>query len=52
MREDFCQKAKVARHLIKSRSLTPGLSAKLFAQKEIGACWFSAALIELLILNC
>jgi len=37
---------KVASDLIKSHSLTPELSAELFAQKRIGAFRFSAALIE------
>jgi len=41
-REIVCEKARVARDLIK----TPELSAELFAQKGIGAFWFSAALIE------
>jgi len=36
----------VARDLIKSHPLTPELSAELFAQKEIGTFWFSAALVE------
>jgi len=42
------EKAGVAHDLIKSHSLTPELSAELFAQKEIGAFSFSAALIKLL----
>ena len=40
------EKARVARDLFKSHPLTPELSAELFAQKGIGAFWFSAALIE------
>jgi len=45
-REVFHEKTRVARDLIKSHPLTPELSAELFAQKAIGAFWFSAALIE------
>jgi len=45
-REVVREKARVARDLIKSHLLTPELSAKLFAQKGIGAFRFSAALIE------
>jgi len=45
-REVVREKARVARDLIKSHPLTPGLSAELFAQKGIGAFRFSAALIE------
>jgi len=45
-REVVREKARVARDLIKSHPLTPELSAELFAQKGIGAFWFSAALIE------
>jgi len=45
-REVVREKARVARDLIKSHPLTPELSAKLFAQKGIGAFRFSAALIE------
>jgi len=45
-REVVREKARVARDLIKSHSLTPELSAELFAQKGIGAFRFSAALIE------
>jgi len=45
-REVVREKAKVARDLIKSHPLTPELSAKLFAQKGIGAFRFSTALIE------
>jgi len=47
-REVVCEKARVARDLIKSHPLTPELSAELFAQKGIGALpgRFSAALIE------
>jgi len=45
-REVVLEKARVARDLIKSHQLTPERSAKLFAQKGIGAFWFSAALIE------
>ena len=37
------ENARVARDLIKSCPLTPELSAKLFAQKGIGAFRFSAA---------
>jgi len=36
----------MANDLIKSHLLSPELSAELFAQKGIGAFWFSAALIE------
>jgi len=36
-REVVCKKARVARDLIKSHSLTPELSVELFAQKGIGA---------------
>jgi len=45
-REVFCEKTRVACDPIKSHPLTPELSAELFAQKAIGAFWFSAALIE------
>jgi len=45
-REVVREKAKVARDLIKSHTLTPELSVELFAQKGIGAFQFSAALIE------
>ena len=45
-REVVREKARVARDLIKSHPLTQELSAELFAQKEIGAFRFSAALIE------
>ena len=45
-REVVREKARVARDLMKSHPLTPELSAELFAQKEIGAFRFSAALIE------
>ena len=45
-REVVLEKARVARDLTKSHPLTPERSAKLFAQKGIGAFWFSAALIE------
>jgi len=45
-REVVCEKARVARYLIKRYPLTPELSAKLFAQKEISAFWFSAVFIE------
>jgi len=45
-REVVREKARVARDLIKSHSLTLELSAELFAQKKIGAFRFSAALIE------
>jgi len=45
-REVVREKARVARHLIKSHPLTPELSAELFAQKGIRAIRFSAALIE------
>ena len=45
-REIVREKARVARDLIKSTPLTPELSAKLFAQKGIGAFRFSAALNE------
>ena len=45
-RELVCEKARVARDLIKSHPLTPELSAEHFAQKGIGAFRFSAALIE------
>jgi len=40
------EKARVARDLIKSRSLTPELSAELLTQKNVGAFQFSAVLIE------
>jgi hypothetical protein len=46
-REVVREKARVARDLIKSHPLTPELSAELFAQKGIGAFWFSMALIKL-----
>ena len=45
-REVVHEKARVARDLINSHSLTPELSAELFVQKGIGAFRFSAALIE------
>jgi len=45
-REVVCEKAKMARDLIKSYSLTPELSAEPFVQKGIGTMRFSAALIE------
>jgi len=45
-REVVCEKARVARDLINSHSLTPEHSAELFTQKEIGAFLFSSALIE------
>jgi len=45
-RELVCEKARVARDLIKSHPLTPELSAEHFAQKGIGAFRFSAALIK------
>jgi len=45
-REVVREKVRVARDFIKSHSLTPELSAELFAQKGIGAFRFSAALIE------
>jgi len=45
-REIVREKVRVARDLIKSHPLTPELSAKLFAQKGIDACRFSAAFIE------
>jgi len=45
-REVVRENARVARDVIKSHSLTPELSAKLFAQKRIGAFQFSEALIE------
>jgi len=45
-REVVHEKARVARDLIRSHPLTPEFSAKLFAQEEIGAFRFSAALIE------
>jgi len=45
-REVVRENARVVRDLIKSHPLTPELSAELFAQKGIGAFWFSAALIE------
>jgi len=35
-REVACEKARVARDLIKSNLLTPELSAELFAQRRIG----------------
>jgi len=43
-REVVREKARVAHDLIKIHSLTPELSAELFALKEIGAFWFSTAL--------
>jgi len=46
IREVVREKARVAHDLIQSHPLTPELSAELFAQKEIGAFRFSAALIE------
>jgi len=45
-REVVREKARVLRDLIQCHPLTPELSAELFAQKGIGAFWFSAALIE------
>jgi len=45
-REVINANAKVACDLIKSHSLTPELSAELFAQKGVSAFWFMAALIE------
>ena len=45
-REVAREKARVLRDLIQCHPLTPELSAELFAQKGIGAFWFSAALIE------
>ena len=45
-RDVVCEKARVARDRIKSHSLTPELSAELFAQKGIGAFRFSEALIQ------
>jgi len=45
-REVVREKARVARDLIKRHPLTPKLSAKLLAQKGIGAFRFSAALIK------
>jgi len=40
------EKARVERDLIKSHPLIPRLSTELFAQKGIGAFWFSPVLIE------
>jgi len=45
-REVVCEKARVARDLIKSYPLPPEHSPKLFAQKGISAFRFSAALIK------
>ena len=45
-REVVREIARVARDLIKSHTLTPELSAELFAQKGFGAFQFSVALIE------
>jgi len=45
-REVVREKARVARHLIKSHPLVPELSAEVFAQKGIGAFQFLATLIE------
>ena len=45
-REVVRKKSRVARDLIKSHLLMLEISAELFAQKGIGAFWFSAALIE------
>ena len=45
-REVVREKARLARDLIKRHPLTPELSAKIFAQKGIGAFRFSASLIE------
>jgi len=45
-RELVREKARMARDQIKSHLLTPELSAELFAQKEICAFRFWAALIE------
>jgi hypothetical protein len=45
-REVVREKARGARDLITSHSLTPGKSAELLAQKGIGAFRFSAALIK------
>jgi len=46
-REVVREKARVARRdLIKKHTLTPELSAELFAQKGIGAFRFSVAIIE------
>jgi len=40
------EKVRVARDLIKRCTLTPELSAELFAQTQISAFWLSAAFIE------
>jgi len=45
-KEVVSEKVRVARDLIKSHSLTPKLSAKLFAQKGFYAFQFSAALVQ------
>ena len=45
-REVVREKARMEHDLIKSHPLIPKLSTELFAQKEIGAFWFSPVLIE------